>query len=66
MLTLIIVLVLLGGWGGLGWYGYGTGPCANPNGPCPGPAYNGGGLVHMLLVIALVVILLRYLGVHGL
>ncbi len=61
--TILILVILLGGWGGMGWYGYGTGPCANPNG-CPGPTYGGGGLVHLLLVIALVVILLRFLHVR--
>jgi len=60
MLTLLIVLVLLFGWGGgggLGWAGY-HGWRGSPS----GAGYAGGGLIHLLLVGAVVIILLRVLG----
>jgi hypothetical protein len=61
-LTLLIVVVLLlawGGGGGLGWAGYHgwRRPSATPL------EYSGGGLIHLLLVLAVVVFLLRALNV---
>lgn len=53
MLTLLILLVLMGGWGGYGWYGYRS-----------SPNYGDGGLIHLLLVLAIVVICLQALGIH--
>ena len=63
MLTLLIVLVLLFGWGGGGGLGF-----AGYHGwrRSRGPEYRDGGLIHLLLVIALIVVVLRLLGVYTL
>ena len=63
LLTLLIVLILLGGWGGgggLGWAGY-HGYRSRNN-----PDYRAGNLIHLFLVIAVLVLVLRLLGIHHL
>ncbi len=54
MLMLLILLILLSGGGGYyGWH------------HASGPSYNVGGLIHLVITIALLVLVLRALGVHG-
>lgn len=52
--VLIILLVVLGGWGGAGWYNAQQGP---------GP-YAGGWIVHLIVTITVLVLCLRVLGVR--
>jgi len=60
MLTLLLILILVLGWGGgggLGWAGYHGWRRRN------NPDFVGGGPVHLLLVLALVIVLVRLLGI---
>ena len=65
--TLLIVLLLLGGFGGWGWYGGwygGPNPPAGTVTPGPGPGFwPANGLIQLLLALVVIVFLLRALGV---